>query len=69
MAKLDGLHLQYVTDREGQRVAVLLPVEEFEELMETIYDLAAIAERREERTMAHEDVLAQLKRDGFSLSS
>jgi len=69
MTKLDELHLHYVIDREGQRVAVLLPVEEFEELMENIDDLAAIAERREEPTMTHEEVLAQLERDGLSLSS
>lgn len=26
--------VQYVTDREGKRVAVILPIEEFEELVE-----------------------------------
>jgi hypothetical protein len=69
MTKLDELQLQYVIDRDGQRVAVLLPVEQFEELMENIDDLAAVAERREEPTTTHQEVLDQLKRDGFSLSS
>ena len=65
MTKLDELQLQYVTDGDGQKVAVILPVRQFEELMENIDDLTAVAERHDEPTMAHEEVLAQLKRDGF----
>ena len=36
-----------------------------EELMEDIEDLAAVAERREEPTVSHEDLLVELKRDGL----
>ena len=35
------------------------------ELMEDISDLAAVAERREEPTRSHEQVLEELKRDGL----
>jgi hypothetical protein len=65
MTKLDELKIQYVTDELGQKVSVLLPVQQFNELMEDIEDLAAVAERREEPTLTHEQVLAELKRDGL----
>jgi hypothetical protein len=57
--------VQYVTDESGQKVSVLLPVQQFNELMEDIEDLAAVAERREEPPLTHEQVLEELKRDGF----
>ncbi len=56
---------QFVTDDTGKRTAVLLPIDEYERLMEDLQDLAAIAERREEPTVAHEDFLEGLKRDGL----
>lgn len=56
---------QFVTDDTGKRTAVLLPIDEYERLMEDLQDLAAIAERREEPTVAHEDFLEELKRDGL----
>ena len=65
MTRLDELKIQYVTDEAGQKVSVLLPVQQFNELMEDIEDLAAVAERREEPTLTHEQVLAELKRDGL----
>ncbi len=59
------LNVQYVTDSSGEKTAVILPLREFEELMEDLDDLAAIAERRDEPTTSHEDFVAELKRDGL----
>ncbi len=56
---------QYVTDENGNKTAVILPIEEFEELLEDLQDLAALAERRDEPTIPHEEVVARLKRDGY----
>lgn len=56
---------QYVTDETGEQTAVILPIGAFRELLEDIEDLAAIAERREEPTLPHDEVIAQLKRDGL----
>ena len=42
---------QYVVDEKGQKTAVIIPVEEYEELLEDIHDLAIIAERRDEPTI------------------
>jgi len=59
------LQPQYITDSAGQRVSVVIPVAEFEELLEDLNDLAAIAERRDEPSISHEEVIAGLKRDGL----
>lgn len=56
--------LQYVTDEHGERTAVLLPIADYEKLLEDLDDLATIAERREEPVIAHEQFLSELKRDG-----
>jgi len=38
----------YVVDEHGNRVAVILPLQEYERLQEDLHDLAVVAERREE---------------------
>jgi len=65
MIKIKDLHPQFITDENGEKKSVILPVSEFEELMEDIADLAAVAERREEPTIPHEDLIAELKKDGL----
>lgn len=65
MLDLNTLNPQYVTDENGEQTAVLLPIGTFRDLIEDIDDLAAIAERREEPTISHDEVIAQLKRDGL----
>jgi len=55
---------QYVTDQAGEKTAVLLPIAEFEQLLEDLDDLAKIAERRDEETISHDDLIAELKIDG-----
>ena len=41
---------QFVVDDQGRRSAVLLPIADYERLMEDLDDLAVIAERRDEPT-------------------
>lgn len=62
---IQDLQAQYVTDEKGNKTAVILPIEEFEELLEDLQDLAVLAERRDEPTIPHEEVVAKLKRDGY----
>ena len=59
------LQTQYITDENGRKTAVILPIEEFEELLEDLQDLAVLAERREEPAIPHEKVVERLKHDGF----
>lgn len=65
MRKVSDLHPQYITDGKGNKKSVILPLPEFEELIEDIEDLAKVAERREEPTISHEALVARLKRDGL----
>lgn len=59
----DTLH--YITDENGERTAVVVPIVQYEKLLEDLDDLAAIAERREEPTVPHDQFVAELKRDGL----
>ncbi len=60
-----NLHPQFIVDDANQRQSVILPLAEFEALLEDIEDLATVAERREEPTLSHADLLTELKRDGL----
>jgi hypothetical protein len=64
MTNVPDLHAQFITDSEGRKTAVILPIEEYDELLEDMADLAAIAERRDEPTIPHDRVVEELKRDG-----
>jgi hypothetical protein len=65
MTKINDLNPQYITDEKGEKKSVILPISEFEELIEDIEDLAAVAERREESTISHGDLIAELKKEGL----
>ncbi len=65
MPRLKQLTLQYVTNEAGERSVIILPIEESLELLEDIGDLAALAERRDEPTISHEQLVDELKRDGL----
>jgi len=43
---------QYVVDENGNRVAAILPIREYEHLKEDLHDLAIVAERRDEGTIS-----------------
>lgn len=58
-------HLQYVTNKAGEKTAVILPINEFEELLEDLHDLAVVAERRDEPSISQEELLVELKHDGI----
>jgi len=59
------IQTQYLVDESGQKTAVVIPVEEYEELLEDIHDLAVIAERKDEPTISFEDLKKRLKADGL----
>ena len=56
--------LQYLTDDRGKRTAVVLPINDYEKLLEDLDDLAVVAERRDESVIPHDQFIADLKRDG-----
>ena len=65
MLDIKKLEIEYVTNLAGEKTAVILPVNRFQDLIEDIEDLAAVAERREEPTITHDQLLTELKQDGL----
>ena len=57
--------LWYLTNESGEKTAVVLPLSDYEKLIEDLEDLAVVAERRDEPTLSHEQLKAELKRDGL----
>ena len=58
--------VQFLTNKKGQKTAVVLPIDDYEKLLEDLEDLAVIAERREEETIPHEEFKKRVKRNGLS---
>ena len=65
MVRLKDLNPQYITNEAGEKTSVIIPIDEFQELLEDIEDLALVAERRDEPTVPHKQLIAELKRDGL----
>ena len=56
---------RYIVDKEGQKTAVVLSLEEYEEMLEDLHDLAIIAERKDEPTASMKELKERLKADGL----
>ncbi len=52
---------RFLVDENGRRTSVVLPIGEFQELMEDLEDLAVIAERNEEPAESLEAVKKRLE--------
>ena len=56
---------QFIVDEKGNRVSVVLPLDEYEELLEDLRDLAVVAERRHEPAGSHSALKKRLKAGGL----
>jgi hypothetical protein len=65
MLTLSELNVQYVTDESGEKNAVILPIEQFRLLVEDLNDLSVIAERADEPTVSHQQLVDELKVDNL----
>jgi len=59
------MNTQYLTDEHGEKVAVVIPIADYEGLMEDVADLACVAERRDEPRISLAELKAQLTADGI----
>lgn len=59
------MNTQFITDDRGDKLAVVIPITDYEELMEDVSDLAAVAERRSEGTVSLAEVKERLVADGL----
>ena len=57
--------VKYITNDQGERTAVVLPISDYQKLLEDLEDLVVVAERRDEPTITHEQFVSELKRDGL----
>jgi PHD/YefM family antitoxin component YafN of YafNO toxin-antitoxin module len=55
---------QYITDADGQKTGVILSIEEYEQLLEDLHDLALVAERRSETPVSLDKMKEWLQEDG-----
>jgi hypothetical protein len=65
MVNLDDLQVQYITDQTGKKNAVILPIDVFFQLLEDLQDLAIAAERTDEPTLSHQQLVGELKSDSL----
>ncbi len=56
---------RYIVDEQGKKTAIVLPLKEYQQLLEDLHDLSVIAERRDEPTVAWEEVKRRLRADGL----
>ena len=55
--------LQYLTDANGKKISVIIPIGEYEQLLKHIEELREIAERRYGERVAFEEAKKQLIAD------
>jgi hypothetical protein len=61
---MDSRRRQYQTDAQGKRTAVVLPIAEYEQLLEDLHDLGVVAERRDEPTIDRAELTRRLAGGG-----
>jgi len=55
----------FIVDANGKKTAIILPLRQYQRLMEDLHDLAVIAERRSEEPISLYEMRKRLKKDGF----
>jgi hypothetical protein len=56
---------QYITNADGEKISVILPLEYYQDLLDDLEDLAAIAERKDEETVPWSLVKEELVNNGL----
>ena len=57
--------IQYIIGEHGEKKAIILPIENYEELIEDLHDLRIVAERKHEEEIGLSELKKRLKRDGL----
>jgi hypothetical protein len=56
---------KYIVNEKGTKTDIIIPLAEYEELLEDLYDLAIIAERKDEPTLSLEELKKKLQDNGI----
>lgn len=62
MVDMKQLEVQYITNQLGEKTAVILSLSKFRDLIEDLEDLALAAERQDEPTISHTELLSELSK-------
>jgi hypothetical protein len=54
-------NVQYVTDANGERTAVILPLEEYQELLEDMHVISAAEETKDDTSRPLSEVVEELR--------
>ena len=63
---MNSIQEQFVIDAKGRKTGVILPLRQYQKLMEDLHDLAVVAERRSEDPIPLEEMKRRLRKDGNS---
>ncbi|WP_271253230.1 hypothetical protein [Pseudanabaena sp. Chao 1811] len=61
---LDKGQEQYIVDANGNKTAVILDIELYEQMLEDIHDLAVVAERRSQQSISLAEMKERLSLNG-----
>ena len=56
---------KYIVNEKGEKIAAILPIKNYEELVENLHDLAIVAERRNETTITFGKLKEKLRKNGL----
>jgi len=56
---------QFIINHRGKKTAVVMPLADYERLLEDLHDLSVIAERRDEPSIPLDEVKRRLRADGL----
>ena len=51
---------QYIVNEKGKKTAVIIPIKEYEGLLEDLHDIAIVTERRDEPTISFGELKERL---------
>jgi PHD/YefM family antitoxin component YafN of YafNO toxin-antitoxin module len=57
-------NVQYIVDSEGHRTAVILPIEEYEEILQDLHLSRIARERQDEPRRPFSEVMAEMRAEG-----
>lgn len=61
---MNAVKEKYITDENGKKTSIVIPIKRYERLMEDIYDLAIVAERKNQNSISLDEMKKRLKSDG-----
>ena len=56
---------KFVTNEKGKKIAAILPIREYEDLLQDIHSAAIIERRKSEKTYPWDDLKKKLTKDGI----